>query len=498
MFQSRTAKVLILSSGQALTALVGVVSMAVLTRVFDQRDYGTYRQTLLAYTFAVPFITLGLDRALYFFLPGEEKRPRGLLVENLLLLTLAGGILSLFIALGGNLLLARRFNNPDLGPILLWLIPYPLLMLPASSFNACLMARNRTEQVAGFSIGSRLVMLVFVLTPVVFWATPTAAIGGTVAGAGVTTAAALFLMFHACNVGPWRPTWNGLWKQFAFSVPLGLAALVGSVSLSLDQMLVSLRCTPDVFAVYSVGAMEIPLIGMITGSITSVVMVDYAKFYRESRISDIVALIHTAMTKSALLLLPIMFFLLGVAPDMMCFLFGEDYRGAAAPFRVFLLLLPMRAITFGAVLQAAGKSHHILISSILTLVANAVLGWLAIGWIGPVGTAMASVISIYFLCVPYLIYAICSTLHFPWRKLFPWWELAKLTMATAFSGLVTWTVVMFFPGPHLLRLAVYGIVYFPLTLVILLLMGFTDYTKMLGQLQESIRGKIWHRKANQT
>ncbi len=192
MFESRSAKVIILASGQALTALVGIVSMAVLTRVFSKLDYATYRQTLLAYTFAVPFVTLGLDRTLYFFLPGEKERPRALLVENLLLLTVAGGILSLFLLLGGNHLLARRLNNPDLATILLLLIPYPLLMLPASALNACLMARDRTQQVAGFNVASRLVMLVLVLLPVLFWATPAAAIVGTVVGAAITTAAALF------------------------------------------------------------------------------------------------------------------------------------------------------------------------------------------------------------------------------------------------------------------------------------------------------------------
>ena len=230
MINSRSAKVLILSSGQALTALVGIISMAVLTRVFSKLDYATYRQTLLAYAFAVPFVTLGLDRALYFFLPGEKKRPRALLVENLLLLTLAGAVLSLFILLGGNQLLAQRMNNPDLASILLLLVPYPLFMLPASAMSACLMARDRTEQVAGFNVGSRFVMLVLVLLPVLFWATPAAAIIGTVVGAAITTAAALYLMFRACPSGPWRPQWSSMKAQLAFGVPLGLATLVGTVS----------------------------------------------------------------------------------------------------------------------------------------------------------------------------------------------------------------------------------------------------------------------------
>ncbi len=61
-----------LSSGQALTALVGIASAAVLSRLFTQVDYATYRQTMLAYTFAAPFVILGLDRALYYFLDNDR------------------------------------------------------------------------------------------------------------------------------------------------------------------------------------------------------------------------------------------------------------------------------------------------------------------------------------------------------------------------------------------------------------------------------------------
>lgn len=76
MFHSRSAKVLVLSSGQALTALVGLISMTVTTHVFSTLDYATFRQANLAYAVAVPFVMLGLDRTLYFFLPGEKDRPR--------------------------------------------------------------------------------------------------------------------------------------------------------------------------------------------------------------------------------------------------------------------------------------------------------------------------------------------------------------------------------------------------------------------------------------
>ena len=77
---------MILASGQALTTLATLIIAVVLSRLFSKADYATYRQTILAYTFAAPFAMLGFQQALYYFLPREQARPRRVLVENLLLL----------------------------------------------------------------------------------------------------------------------------------------------------------------------------------------------------------------------------------------------------------------------------------------------------------------------------------------------------------------------------------------------------------------------------
>ena len=75
--QSRTSKVLALSLGNTLTVLVGIVSGMVAARVLTKHDYATMRQTMLAYQFVAPLLTLALPMALYYFLPGSGERKRG-------------------------------------------------------------------------------------------------------------------------------------------------------------------------------------------------------------------------------------------------------------------------------------------------------------------------------------------------------------------------------------------------------------------------------------
>ena len=491
MVKSRSVKAIILASGQGLTTLVGIVSAALLSRLFSKDDYATYRQTMLAYTFAAPFIMLGFNQALYYFLPSEKHRPRGVLVENLLLLVSGGLLLTVFLLLGGNELLAWRFGNPKLATTLLLLAPYPLLMAPLATTGACLLARDRAGQVAIFNVVSRIIMLGAVLIPVCIWQTPSVAILGVVAGTSISTGIALLLMFRACTGGDWRPTRDGIRSQVKFSIPLGLASLAGAITLSLDKVMVASMCPAETFAVYINGAMEIPLIGIVTGSVTSVLIVEYTKLYRENRTSEIVGLIHRAIIKCALILLPVMAFLLCLAPEVMRFLFSAAYEESAAPFRVYLLVLPIRTLTFGAILMATGNSRYVLVASILTLVANAILTWLAILSFGMIGAAFATVASVYFVNVPYMTARIQIVLRQPLSKLFPWWQFTLVAIASS-AGIPLALVAKYLLTGHLeiLILAVSGIAYGLSTLAAFVYLRFVDPSTILTQLRGALRGKV--------
>ena len=70
---------MILSSKNVLTAVGGVLGSVILARLFGKTDLGTRRQTLLAYSFAVSFVTLRLNHARFCFLPNKKGRTRGVL-----------------------------------------------------------------------------------------------------------------------------------------------------------------------------------------------------------------------------------------------------------------------------------------------------------------------------------------------------------------------------------------------------------------------------------
>jgi O-antigen/teichoic acid export membrane protein len=480
MFKSRLEKVAILSSGVTLSTVIGLISTAILARLFSKNDLGTYRQTLLAYSCAAPLVTLGFQQALFYFLPNEKERSRGVLVENLVLLGAGGLLLTLFLSTGGNSLLARRFHNPNLAYLLLLFAPYPLLAQMSLGINGCLMAREKTEQLALFTIGSRFFMLLAMAAPCLLWPSPSTAVLGMLCGMAVSTSVSLALMFRACDTGDWRPTRPGLWRQAVFALPLGLAGLAGSLGDRVAQVLVSALCSPTDFAVYSVGAMEIPLIGTITGSIAAVVMVDYVKLYGEKRMPEIMGLIHRVMFKSGLVLMPAMVFLFCLAPDLMSLMFGREYKQSGQVFRIFLLLLPMRTLSFGAVLQATGNSRHILFQELLCLLLSASGGWCGIHLLGPIGGAIATVGASYLSVSVYYGFVLSRTLACPVRHLLPWSKIGSLVIFSSVGALGVALVLQLTPAwSALARFATSGVVYIAVTALVFHKLGWVNVPAML-------------------
>lgn len=424
--------------------MVNLVAAMVLARLFTKTEYATYRQTFLVYRFSAPLLMLGLPMALYYFLTEESNKPRQILMENVLMLFMGGGLLALFLLLGGADYIAYRFSNPSLRHTLKLIAPYAIFVLPATAFGPTLISRDRVNVAAIYNFVSRAFTLGTVLISVFFLRKVMVAVGAMVGASILTSVIALFLMFHTCNKGPWHPTLSGMKRQLSYSFPVGLSQIIGTMSRDIDKIIVSSLCAPSVFAGYINGAMEVPFIGILTGSVTSVLVVDYTKLYREGKVDEIVRLIHQAMFKTGMVLIPLMFFLFLIAPEIMVVLFGSKYAISAQFFRVYLLLLPVRTLTFGSILRATGRTWPILGQPLLTLPVNAIFSWWGVKYYGPLAAAVVTVITTYTIAVPYYMLWVRKVLAVPIRALFPWKRLLSLilyggiSLLVALIGLTIW------------------------------------------------------------
>lgn len=541
-----TIKTLVLASGKALGALSAVLLTAVLTRTLSMQQYATHKQALLLFAMASPLLMLGLPKALYYFLPGEPKRARAALFENLGLLALLGLVFAAALLLGGIDLAAERFANPALADAARWVAPYGLAMFPMAALGACLVARDRVVELVRFNIVSRALLVALAAGAALLWGNAEATVAAHAAWGGVMLVPALWMMRRAVRpppagsvvdshaidaisddsdviaddsnaivddsnaivddsdaIGddsdaiaddsdamsepplPARPTTRGMARQLRFAVPLGLASLLGTLSAQLDKLIVSAMCATEDFAIYATGAIELPLIGVVTGAMSAVVLPELTRFYKAGTPGRIVDLWQRALETALLILAPVMFGVLLTAPELMTVLFSATYAEAATPLRIYALLLPLRAAVYGSVLMATDNTRWVTASAAFGLLLNGVLSVVAVGLFGYAGAAWATVLTTYGV-VAFMLFPMGRALAVRPDRLLPWRRMAVVLAGAGLPALVVLALVHGLSAPtHLadwpaaLRLVVVGGSYVALTALVYQVTGIARLRALL-------------------
>jgi O-antigen/teichoic acid export membrane protein len=369
MTSTRTSKVIALSLGQGLTTIVALASGMVMARVLSQMELATYRQTMLAYDVATPLLSLGIASGIYYFLPTEKTRMRGVVVDGLVMMVCMGLLYAIFIALGGNHFLAKRFSNPAIVNTLVYLVPLPIIMLPAGLMASVMVVQNQVNKLTVYNVLTSLLMASSVIVACLMWKTPESMILIRVGISIIIGLIAIILMLQAVPKDDWRPRWSNMKNMVGFSIPLVLSGALGTILLQLDKLIVSSMCSPEDFAIYSTGALEIPLIGIITGSISNVLMVDFRKAYAAGDYVEALRLYHLVPIKTSLYLFPAMVYLAIAAKPFICVLFSDKYAASTTAFILYLLIIPSRTILLGG-MASVGKSKIILRNTAIGLLIN--------------------------------------------------------------------------------------------------------------------------------
>jgi O-antigen/teichoic acid export membrane protein len=221
---------------------------------------------------------------------------------------------------------------------------------------------------------------------------------------------------------------------------------MGVATKQLDRFFVGAYADPRAFSVYATGALEIPVINILTGSAATVLAPEISRRFHDGDRAGALALWHESIRKISLLLFPAGVALAVLAAPLFAALYGEALAGAALVFQIFALALPLRAAQYGSVLLAAGETERVVTGSLAGLVVNVALClWWVPRWAGA-GAAAAGVISVYAVVAMYMkplarLFA-CDA-----RALFPWPALGRIAAACVPAAAAAWLAARALGGP---------------------------------------------------
>jgi O-antigen/teichoic acid export membrane protein len=427
---------------QGLTQGTQLIIGIVLVRLISKEMLGSYQQVMLVYGLLAGIFTIQIESSLYYFLPKCRPEKRRDLVTQTLLIT---GIISLSIGLAMFFsagLFAKHFNNPEIATLIRIFACFPIFERIVCLLPAFLISLDKALFSGLYSMISTVLMILAVVMIFAFGYGIAEALWSKILIEAIFAVIGILMMIHFSPLGQWRINKSLLLEQLNYCWPLMVTTTVGIVNLKLDGVLISAYFSREVYAVYSVGALELPLIALFTSSLSSAIMPDMVKEADRGQLLNSLNIWHEASRKSSLLIFPTFVFFLICGYDFIVLIYTQAYSKAAWPFLIYLARMPIRVAVYGAIFRAIGFTKPLFWAALLSFITNLIVSVVLLvagrhgflSYIGPsIGTSFSTVVM-----VAYLLMTLCKKLEISFAEVMRWKELGRIFGLSLFCGLLLW------------------------------------------------------------
>jgi O-antigen/teichoic acid export membrane protein len=225
-------------------------------------------------------------------------------------------------------------------------------------------------------------------------------------------------------------------RQWKYALPFALGAIALTCAEGVHLYIVAFSFPLSVFAIYSVGALQIPLVDLTFHAVADVALVRLTRLAQEQRFHDIRALIFRTASQTAAPLLPLYVWLTLNAGDFIRALYTDRFVDSVPIFQIFLLTIPLTVIGLDYVPRAFADTGFLLGVNIFRLVGAAALIMPLMFVLGPAGAAAGAVAAQALAKVAFMV-RVSRLTRTPLLSIFPWSSLLRIGILSASIGIVT-------------------------------------------------------------
>ena len=432
-------KVGVVGSGRSIYVLSLFLLNIGLARSMGSEQFGSFQQVFM-FTALFMIISMGIPETIYFFLPRltPEERP-GFLGQTLLMLGINGIVIALVFLIASPALASIQ-KNPHIVTNLKIFGVYGAFLVGSAFADPIFITYNRLKYL--FIISASHGLFFLILTGWQYFAkTPTYFLFIAMAVFGVCKYVLAFYFLYKMRPDIGKISYFGgkhmVLLQLSFALPIALTNTIDIISTWLDKFVISIFFGPEALGVFYVGAIEIPLVGVLLSSVYSVISPILNKMHHEGNIADFSGLINKTMKFTAKLIWPFCIYLMFFADHLVPLVFKTGYEGSVAPFRIYLLVMPLRIALYGVIIIALGRPRIVFIGAAGTMVLNLILNLVLVKTIGFLGPAISTVITTY-LHVIFLVVYILVNLKVSVKDIFPGKTLFDIGISSVIAAMVAY------------------------------------------------------------
>lgn len=411
----------------------------IVVRYLSQTNVGLYRESFLLITNAAIILPLGFSMSAYYFLARETER-RGAAVFNILLFNfVVGGLacLTLFLypQLVGDLFTSDELTRiaPAIG-VVIW------IWIFSTFLETVAIANQEAKTATLFIVAAALSKTLLMAGAVLAFATVESLIYAAMIQ-GVIQTAILLHYLRSRFPGFWRSFELGFFReQMKYAIPFGLTGVLWMAQNDIHSYFVGYKFSAAEFAIYAYGCFEVPLIAMLSESVTSVLLPRMNALQLVGRRDEMIRLTARAMQKLAFFYFPIYVFLMITANTFIVTLFTQEYAASASIFVINLTLLPFSILITDPIVRSYKELGRIfLVTRVLvltSLVTVLYFGLNSFGLTGMITAAVGAILIEKIIAETMVIRKLGLGLkHLPLLK-----NVVKTAIISLFAGAVTYIV----------------------------------------------------------
>ena len=410
---------LVLTASKVITLIISLANVMLLARFRTVEEYGTYSEILLVISLATTIFMLGVPNSINFFLPRAESNDGkrhflSVYYTASTILSVITGILLVLISPA----VVKYFHNESIRAFLYFFAIYPWINVVGASIDNVLIVYEKTAWLLVYRLVYSIVMILDVVAIKLLCLGFSEYMMLLIITSALLTLAVYYLASSLCG-GIYFTLDKKLFREILlFSLPLGLASIVGTLNAEIDKLLIGYLMNSEQVAIYMNAAKELP-ITVIPSSISAILMPQIALLVKKNKIDTAVELWKNATELSFIFISVVVCGVFTFANEAVTFLYSEKYIAGVPVFRVYVLNLLFRVTYFSMFLSAYGHTKKIFICSIVSLLTNAVMNPLMYACFGMIGPAIATLGAIVVVMVLQLRMTSKITDH-RIRDLFPW------------------------------------------------------------------------------
>ena len=393
MSDARSTKVLILTLGNGLNVLINFLTLPYLVRTLSYEEYGSFGQVLLLITVIQGIFAFNLNQIANIYFSEKEYSQQDVFktLKQIIFYLSIGGTLVMFLTAP---LVSWAFDNPLLQDLIFLSLVNLLAQIPVSVFISVLVYFGRVKSVTSILVLSNLLRIALMLIAIQMFHS----VHLLMICLSLTSLVQAFAFYYSI---PDTLRKGGRYikslaaKFFRLASPLAVSSIIERSLFYIDGMMISAILGTTAFAFYRAGAIEVPFVASLYGSVATIVMPEVARLYADRNLSEIVRLKRIGISTTAFLIYPILVYLLFFSGPLVAAYLSDKYLQSVLVFSIFNLSLLIRVNDYQDVIIVSGNGKFIFGVVVVMCVFNLILNYFLISYFGILGGAFSFILCLF-------------------------------------------------------------------------------------------------------